>query len=161
MITILPNSVNLMVSQLVYAYGNYRQVLVLGLASSIPRTLLYFLLVPSFGGMGAAISFLIGSIIGFVVSIIVSKKIGMMIHWKSLGLITAISFLPAPILAYFQINFIVGTISTIGISFIAFLKFRILTKSDIEDTVNVLPPRVAMPLNGIMVKDGRLLNEDY
>jgi O-antigen/teichoic acid export membrane protein len=161
MITILPNSVNLMVSQLVYAYGNYRQVLVLGLASSIPRTLLYFLLVPSFGGMGAATSFLVGSIIGFVVSIIVAKQTDMMMDWKSLGLITAISFLPALILAYFQINFIVGTISTIGISFIAFLKFRILTKSDIEDTVNVLPASVARPLNGIMVKVGRLLNGDY
>jgi hypothetical protein len=85
----------------------------------------------------------------------------MMMDWKSLVVITAISFLPALVLAYFQINFIVGTISTIGISFIAFLKFRILTKSDIEDTVNVLPARVARPLNGIMVKVGRLLNEDY
>jgi O-antigen/teichoic acid export membrane protein len=161
MITILPNSVNLMVSQLVYAYGNYRQVLVLGLASSIPRTLLYFLLVPSFGGMGAAISFLVGSIIGFAYSIIVAKQISMIMHWKSLGLITGLSILPALILAYFQINFIVGTISTIGISFIAFVKFRILTKYDIEDTVNVLPASVAKPLTVILAKVGRLLNEDY
>ena len=161
MITVLPNSVSLMLSQLVYAYGNYRQALVLGLASSIPRTLLYFLLVPSFGGMGAATSFLVGSIIGFVFSIIIAKQIGMMIHWRTIGLITAISFLPALILAYFQINFIVGTISTIGISFIAFLKFRILTKYDVEDTVNVLPASVAKPLTVILVKVGRLLNEDY
>ena len=50
LITVIPSSVSIMVIQLSYAYGNYRQVLYLGLASSIPRTLLYFILVPSLWG---------------------------------------------------------------------------------------------------------------
>ena len=54
LITVIPIPISIMVIQLSYAYGNYRNVLYLGLASSIPRTLLYFILVPSFGGTGAA-----------------------------------------------------------------------------------------------------------
>lgn len=161
MLSILPNSIYSVVTQLVYAYGNYRQVLILGLATSIPRVVLYFILVPVFGGTGAVTSFLIGTIIGCAVSVIIAKKIGVIIDWKSLGSIALISFLPSLILSYFQVNYIIGIVSTIAISFLLFLKFRILTKADLQDTVNVLPARVAGPLTVILTRVGTLLNRDY
>lgn len=161
MITILPNSISTMITQLVYAYGNYRQVLFLGLATSIPRTLLYFILVPSFGATGAVISFLVGSVIGLVVSIIVAKRIDMIIDWKSLVFIASVAFLPALAFSYFQINFVMGIIGTIVVSLIIFLKLRILTKYDIEDTLSVLPASVAIPLTSILDKLGRFLNRSY
>jgi len=161
LLTAIPSSVSTMIGQLIYAYGNYRQVLYLGLATSIPRTVLYFLLVPVFGGTGAATSYLIGSIIGFFLSIIVAKKIGMIIRWKELGLIIILSLLPAFLFSYFQLNFILGIISTVAASLIAFLRFKILTKSDVEDSVNVLPKGIARPLAIVLNKVGRVLNKDY
>jgi O-antigen/teichoic acid export membrane protein len=161
MITILPNSISTMITQLVYAYGNYRQVLFLGLASSLPRTVLYFILVPAFGATGAVISFLIGSVIGLVVSITVANKIDMVIDWKSLVFMATVAFLPAFAFSYTQINYVIGIMGTIAVSFIIFLKLRILTRYDIEDTLSVLPERVARPLITILDKLGRSLTKSY
>lgn len=161
LLAILPLSISHMIGQLVYAYGSYRQVLYLGIASSIPRTVLYIVLVPVLGGIGAVTSYLVGSLIGFVLSAIVAKKIGMIIHWKDLGLIVIISTIPAFTFSYLQINYILGILSTIVISVVVFVKFRILTKSDIEDVINVLPGDIAKPLIIIFTKVGRALNADY
>jgi stage V sporulation protein B len=161
MLSILPNALYTVTTELVYAYGNYRQVLTLGLASSIPRTVLYFLLVPAFGVIGAATSYLVGSIIGCVFSTMVGKKIGMIIYWKDLGLISIIAVLPPFIFYHIQLNFIIGIISTVAISVILFLKFRILTKSDTEDAINVFPVAFAKPLTIIFNKVGKLLNRDF
>ena len=69
---------------LVYSYSNYRQVLAVGLSSSLSRIVCYFVFVPIYGNTGAAISFTLGVIIGFAVSAVVTKKIGMLIFWKEL-----------------------------------------------------------------------------
>lgn len=161
LVTALMGSVPTMVGQLVYAYGNYRQVLYLGLASSIPRTVLYFFLVPMYGGTGAAMSYLIGSVIGFILSAIVAKKIGMAIHWRDLGLIVFLPLLPAFLFTHFQVNFIVGIIGILGISLMAFLRFKILTKSDTDNIINVLPRNIAIPLSNAANRVGKVLNKDY
>jgi O-antigen/teichoic acid export membrane protein len=161
LLTALPSSVSTMIVQLAYSYGNYRQVLYLGLASSIPRTILYFILVPLFGGTGAATSFLIGTITGFILSVLVAKKIGMIIRWKDLGLIVILPLLPAFLFSYFEVNFILGIIGTVAVSLIAFFRFKILTKSDVEDSVNVLPKGIAKPLATVLNKVGCVLNKHY
>jgi O-antigen/teichoic acid export membrane protein len=161
LITTLMDSVSTMVGQLVYAYGKYKQIMYVGLVSNILRTGLYLVLVPLFGGVGAATSFLIGGVIGFVLSIILAKKNGLIIYWKDLGLIVILSIIPAFIFSYFQVNFILGIISTVVASLIAFLRFKILTKSDVEDTINVLPKNIARPLSISLNKVGRFLNKDY
>jgi hypothetical protein len=91
----------------------------------------------------------------------VGKKIGMIIYWKDLGLISIIAVLPPFIFYHIQLNFIIGIISTVAISVILFLKFRILTKSDTEDAINVLPVGFAKPLTIIFNKVGKLLNRDF
>ncbi len=161
LLTALVSPLTTMIHQLVYAYGNYRLVLYLGLASNIPRILLYVLLVPVFGGTGAAISFLIGSLISFVLSARVARNIDMSIHWKVLVLTMVLPLLPAFLFSYFQVNFIVGIIGTIVASIIAFLRFNILTKSDVEDSANVLPEGIAKPLANMLNRVGRVLNKEY
>jgi O-antigen/teichoic acid export membrane protein len=161
LLTVLMGAVNGMVGQLVYAYGKYRQTMYVGLVSSILRTVLYLVLVPLFGGTGAALSYLLGSMINFALSIILAKKNGLVIDWKVFSLIVILPILPAFLFSYFQVNFILGIISTIVASLIAFLRFKILTKSDVEDTVNVLPKDIARPLSISLSKVGRFLNKDY
>lgn len=161
MLTAIMGSLPTMIGQLLYAYDRYRQLLYLGLASSIPRTALYFVLVPLFGGMGAAISYVVGSIIGFVLSSIIANKMGMIINWKELGLTVILPLIPAFLFSYFQVNFILGIILTITTSLIAFLRFKILTRSDVEDSLNVLPKGIAKPLTIILDAVGHHLNKDY
>jgi O-antigen/teichoic acid export membrane protein len=161
MLTAIMGSLPTMIGQLLYAYDRYRQLLYLGLASSIPRTALYFVLVPLFGGMGAAISYVVGSIIGFVLCSIIAHKMGMIINWKELGLTVIVPLIPAFLFSYFQVNFILGIILTITTSLIAFLRFKILTRSDVEDSLNVLPKGIAKPLTIILDAVGHHLNKDY
>jgi O-antigen/teichoic acid export membrane protein len=150
-----------MIGQLVYAYGNYRQVLYIGLASSITTTLLYFILVPILGSTGAVVSYLVGSIGGLIMSTIVSKKIGMQMQWKVLCLISIISIIPALIYSFIQLNFVIGIITTLVTAYIIFLKFKIISKSDVDDTLGVLPSEIAHPVTSIIHKVGKLLNSDY
>jgi O-antigen/teichoic acid export membrane protein len=158
---VLPNAVSAMVTQLVYAYGNYKQVLYLGLASSIPRTVLYFILVPYFGGTGAAASYLVGSMIGFGLSILVSQKIGLIIRWKYLVVISLVPLSISFMLGFFEINFILATVGIILISLVIFLKLNILTETDVNDGIYVLPHKLAKPLDLVFSKVGRVLNKDY
>lgn len=48
LLSLLPYAVTAGLNNLVYSYGNYRQVLAIGLAASVTRTVLYFVLVPSY-----------------------------------------------------------------------------------------------------------------
>jgi len=74
LLSIMPLILMSGIRTLTYAYGNYNHVLTIGIAMNVPRILLYFVLVPSMGGMGAGISFTAGSLIGFIASIIIAKK---------------------------------------------------------------------------------------
>ena len=51
----------------------------------IPR-ITYFILVPIYGSLGASAAFTAGSLAGLIISIIVFRKIGMLIFWKDLVL---------------------------------------------------------------------------
>ncbi len=140
------------VGLLVYSYGNNREVLAIGLAVSLPRTLLYFVFVPLFGGLGAAISYIVGSIIGFIVSIIIAKDVRMQIFWKDLAFISIIPAGVAFILSYVGINYIIGIIVTLLISYTLFLRLRILKKIDLEDAALLLPTRIANPTVHLLSK---------
>ena len=106
LLSVLPTAVMTGVNTLVYAYGNYKQVLFIGLAVSVPRTLLYFILVPIYGGAGAAMSYTIGAFAGFIISIFISQKVRFKIYWRELVFLWCISSAIAFVLAYFDIHYI-------------------------------------------------------
>ncbi|HZD81707.1 MAG TPA: hypothetical protein VE076_02415 [Nitrososphaeraceae archaeon] len=141
--SILPLSVMTGIDTLVYSFGNYKQSLTIGLAMNVPRTILYFILVPVYGSSGAAMSYTAGSMMGFVVSIIIGRRIKMFVDWKSLAFIIAIPSGIAFILNHFQVNYILGIILTIIFSYVLLLKLRILTRSDLRDSMGVLPNNIS------------------
>jgi O-antigen/teichoic acid export membrane protein len=117
LLSLLPAVVASGISVLVYAYGHYKRVLAIGLATNVPRTILYFVLIQMYGNEGAALSYTIGAITGFAISIIVAKRMNFQIYWKDLGLIMVI---PAGIglaMNYFGLNYIVGIVVTIALSY--------------------------------------------
>jgi O-antigen/teichoic acid export membrane protein len=152
LLSILPFTLNIAIGTLVYSYGNYRQVLAVGLGSSISRIICYFVLVPMYGNTGAAISFTLGSIIGFAVSAVVAKKIGMLIFWKELALIFIIPTIFSFVLEEFQVNYIVGVPVILVLSLIIYLALRVLSRSDLRDSLAILPNRIGRPLTNLINK---------
>ena len=64
-------------------------------------------------------------------------------------------------LGFFEINFILATVGIILISLVIFLKLNILTETDVNDGIYVLPHKLAKPLDLVFSKVGRVLNKDY
>jgi len=151
--SLLPTAVATGTVTLVYAYGHYRQVLAIGLATNVSRTILYFILIQIYGNTGAALSYSIGAIVGLAISIIVAKRINFQIIWKDLGLIMVIPIGIGFVIRYLELNYIIGIVATVILSYILYLKVRVLTNSDIVDMAGILPPtasRAVLQINQII-----------
>jgi O-antigen/teichoic acid export membrane protein len=70
-------------------------VLGIGLAINVPRVVLYFQLVPIYGGYGAALSFLTGAVTGLCVAIVVSKKIHFGVSFRKISIAIIVPFTAA------------------------------------------------------------------
>jgi O-antigen/teichoic acid export membrane protein len=143
LLSIMPIAITTGINNLSYSYGKYRQVLIIGLASNIPRAILYFSLVPSLEGVGAAISYTVGSIVGFIVSLIYSEKNNLIIIWKDITYIIIIPILILAVLFLFHLNYILGIITSMAFSYMLFIKLKVLTPSDLKDSINILPYKIS------------------
>lgn len=70
------------VFNLVYAYGMYRESLLIGLYQNVPRVILYLILTPMLQGLGTALSMAIGGVTGLAYALIVSRRIGFHVNGK-------------------------------------------------------------------------------
>ncbi len=139
LLSVFPTGVAAGINALVYSYGNYRQVLAIGLAMNLPRTVLYFILVPTYGSSGAALSYTIGAAAGLGMSIIIAKKIGMALFWKTLALALAIPLAAGFILQSFDVNYILAISCTLLVSYVVLFKLKVITKSDLQVFLSLLP----------------------
>jgi O-antigen/teichoic acid export membrane protein len=161
LLSVLPTTLMAGLGILLYSYGNYKGVLAIGLATSIPRVLLYFIFVPWHSGGGAALSYTIGSLTGFVVSVIISRTMGIVILWRSVALIAIIPACVAFLSSLFIIHFVAGLVVSIFVSYLLLLKLRLIDRSDIEGSLEALPSNIAKPLISIISRIGRILNRNY
>jgi O-antigen/teichoic acid export membrane protein len=161
LLSVLPATLTTGINILIYSYGNYRQVLIIGLASSIPRTILYFALVPIYGSNGSAISFTIGSIIGSIACIVICRKIGMLIFWKDLIYMFMIPTALGYVLSHFAVNYIIGIVLAVVISYVLLLKLQVLNRLDVQDSFGILPPQISTPLINVLNRLGERLNRAY
>ena len=161
LISVFPTAISAGISILMFAYGNYRDVLVIGLASSIPRIVFYFIFIPSYSGTGAALSFTLGSIIGLVVSLIIGKRFDIILVWKDLVLICCIPLVFAFGLSTFNFHFIPAILISIILSYIVLLRYKIVTREDVQDSMSILPSNIAIPIINTVNKIGSKLNKNY
>lgn len=141
------------IETLVFSYGKYRYALIINIATSIPRTVLYITLVPIFGIAGVAMSYTIGSAIGFISSIIVSQNIRMSIPWKSLSFTV---FLPLSISVLFstlKVNYILGIVLTLFFTYLLLMKSHTIEKTDGSFFIGLMPDKISKPL---IILSGRI-----
>ncbi len=143
LLSILPTIVANGLSTLLYSYGNYRQSLAIDLVMNIPRTVLYFTLIPLYGPIGAAVSFTLGSLLAFVISLIIARRIKMLIFWKDLVLVFIIPLVIGYVFYILQVNYVIALPIIIVASYISLLKVGTISKSDIQTTINILPPGIS------------------
>jgi O-antigen/teichoic acid export membrane protein len=149
------------VETLVFSYGQYRYTLIINLAASIPRTILYIALVPIFGMTGVAISYTIGSVIGFIASIIVANRIRMSIFWKPLSLTFFLPLSLALVFAIFNVNYIIGIVTTITITYLLLMKLHVIEKSDGSFFTELMPKRISKPLIAVSNKLEKIIDWFY
>jgi len=140
------------IATLVYSYGDYRKDFAIGIAMSLSRVLFYFIFVPLYGNTGAAISLTLGALVGFAVSVIMAKRIGMPIFWQQLALLFIIPTALAFTLAYFHATPIIGVPVILVLSLVLFFILKVLTKSDVRTSLDLLPDSIAKPLINILNK---------
>ena len=70
----LPAILNAGIASMLYIENAYTQVLLLGMAQSLPRIALYLALTPVLGGFGAALAYTVGSYTGLVYAVHTAKK---------------------------------------------------------------------------------------
>jgi O-antigen/teichoic acid export membrane protein len=161
LLSVFPTTIMNAVGILTYTYGNYRDVLFIGLATAIPRSLLYFVLVPWFGSIGAALSYTLGALIGYLVSLFISNRLGMTTHWRETAFMIVIPLIIAYFLSSLNVHFIIGIILSIIFSYLVFLKLKLMDRNDVQDYLAVLPSDVADPLINVVNKIAVKLNPDY
>ena len=136
-LAIIPVALTVSINNLAYAYGNYKQVLSLGLAQNIPRILLYPTLTPLLGASGAALAFLTGSLTGLTYSIKVSRKIGFQIHWTDIA--KFLTPLPITYILAKTLPWHIGSLATLAIA--ATITLNILEEREIEETIAAITPK--------------------
>lgn len=161
LLSLLPNCILIGVTTLAYSYGNFRQVLSLGLASALPRTLLYFTLVGSYGVTGVAISYTVGTVIAFIISIGMAKKIGLVIPWRDVLAVMTIPLGVSLPFVYFNTSYITAILATIVISYIVFIKLEILKRYEVENTLGLLPDSIGKPIINVVSILGTKINREY
>ena len=152
LLSILPLCVISGVTTLLNSYGYYRHVLILGLAMSVPQTILYFTLVPHYETTGAALGYTIGCIVGCIVSLLQAKKIGLHLFWKELGIVLIVPISIEYILSSLQLYYVLGILGTIVLSYILLISVRIVTTKDIIDFLDIMPDKISNPVTKLLTK---------
>lgn len=116
----------------VYAIGKYRDVLAIGLAGTIPRLLLYPIMISLHGDLGAAVSFSIGNITALLAVIACAHRINYSLRLKEYLKIVAIpSALCIPLMLS-DIHWIVG-LALLSTSYFIYAKSKIITREELRE----------------------------
>jgi len=122
---------------LFYARGKYNYIYYIGFITNIPRVILYFVLIPEFGNIGAAWAFTIGTFFQTIVTIFLIRKSKIQLQYSHYFGLILIPFLIGYLLD--QINLgILGAIIIFIISYIIFLKLKLFSEDDIENYLQLL-----------------------
>ncbi|ADI31984.1 polysaccharide biosynthesis protein [Staphylothermus hellenicus] len=128
----IPLSYYAVVNSLAYSYKMYWNILYLGLSINIPRLILYMLLVPMMGGLGAAYSYTIGSYIGLLYAVFLARHIGFNMNWGLLGKILAPPILLGFLAYIFHIHWLLA-VFLVSLSYLLYGRIKVIFKSDLRE----------------------------
>ena len=131
------------INSMVFSKGMYRYVLGVGLSQSIIRIILYFLLVPTLGAFGAAISFSIGMLASFLVSLVIAHRVHFKLQWRPPILYVSVLGGLGAIFWFVNLPWWLGIPSILGLSVLTSGRTRIILYKDLKEIIpNMLSERL-------------------
>lgn len=137
LISSIPLTIISGIGSLVYAYGKYLLVLMVNMAISVVRLILYYTLVPDYGGLGSAVAFTVGSYVGFLTTLHVIKSIKFNVEWGLLAKTVAIPLALSVTCFLLNTHWLISLV-VVASSYIAYLKFRIIRRDELKEIVKAL-----------------------
>ncbi|KER06999.1 putative O-antigen transporter protein [Marine Group I thaumarchaeote SCGC AAA799-E16] len=122
---------NDIVYYLFYARGKYNYIFYIGIAATIPRVILYYLLVPEFGNIGAAWAFTTGTFIQTAMTLVLIKKSKIKLQYLDYLWLTLIPFVIGFAISQTTLG-ILGSILIFIFSYVLFLKLKLLSDDDMD-----------------------------
>jgi len=145
---------------LLYARGNYRDVLSLGLIANVPRIMLYFILVPMYGGPGGAIAYVIGVYLQLILTIIIIERLKIRLPYIKLICISIIPFVIGYLVGFIEVE-VFGALILLFASLLIFLKVKIINCEDVKNVQSLFSdsPKLSNTFQKIidMLKRGHLM----
>lgn len=118
---------------LIYAYGRYKLVTLLGVIGNIPRVILYLPLVALWGDIGAAIAYITGYFSSFFAVVILSRRVGYKIGAKESVMLIGTPIVVAAVANLTGIHWVGGTIMVISVSVFAYARLKLITREDLRE----------------------------
>ena len=120
-------------NSLIYAYGKYRFVTLLGLSSNGSRILLYPVLVALWGENGAALSYVSGVFAASVAVSFMARKVGYSMGWGYSLIFAGIPSLAGAAVALTGLHWAIGTAAILATSLLAYTRLGLITRSDLGE----------------------------
>ena len=129
---------------LAYAYGMYTRVLILSLAQTVPRVILYFALASIMGGVGVALGFFVGSVIGVMASTIIAKRIGLKLNVKDTMILVGIPTFIALTSWFIHLSWKAGIPLILFASILSYTRLKVISKEDLIEIAHAFLPKEAV-----------------
>lgn len=128
----------------VYGKGFHRAVLILGLIGNLPRIILYFVLPSLIGVNGAALAYIVGSVMQFIFSAAVANKELVLLDLKSYVGISIIPIIIGLATWILGLNFLISSLIIIITSLVVYIRVKMIDEVEVKNiTYTVLPTRLA------------------
>ncbi|MDN5847262.1 MAG: hypothetical protein L0H53_13425, partial [Candidatus Nitrosocosmicus sp.] len=124
-----------MIYYFVYALGKRRMLILLGVSGNFPRIVLYFLLIPIFDSVGAALGYLIGSFIQFILSLVVVKVLSIQLPSLRYLAIVGLPFLSGAVIKLFDVHFMISIPLVLLMSWFFYIKFNLISEGELEKII--------------------------
>jgi O-antigen/teichoic acid export membrane protein len=133
-----------MVYYFMYGRGKNKTVLRLGLASNVPRIILYFLMVPLFGSTGAALAYLVGTLASFVLSTRIIRDLSLIRNYQNYMVLTAIPLAIGLATWSIDLQYVISTIIILFGSLLAFIRLGLFRSTELRNILYTgLPKKTA------------------
>jgi Na+-driven multidrug efflux pump len=121
-----------------YASGKYWYVLVLGIMTNIPRVALYVVMVPRWGAVGAALAFLLGSVVGFIYSIVLALRMSTKLRWRHILAIILLPLGTGTASYLLHLHWIIGIFLVLAVSGFGYVFLKITPREEVSEIANSL-----------------------
>jgi O-antigen/teichoic acid export membrane protein len=151
-LSIIPLLFIFTVSSLVYAAGYYGKSIAIDLSIGVPQVILYFVLVPLYKGMGAALAYTIGALTGSVMSMVISRLVHIQVPSGKITIAIVVPFAVALPCYLLKLDWWITGIIILLSSVVSYGRMGVVERTDLAEIAR------AFASEKTVAKTGRRLN---